>query len=377
MSYNLNKEQIDVVTNIFCKVKDKFQAECDRLGTKIPYIPIEGKYTDMGEQSINWWTNGFWAGIMWQMFYATKEEKYKESAIQVEKRLDDALANYEKLDHDLGFLWLPSAVADYRLTGNEKSKRRGLIAASILASRFHIEGGFIRAWNAPASCSMIIDCLMNLPLLYWASKEQKDQRFSQIAKQHTKTALTYLIRPDGSCNHIIELDENNGEFIDNPGGQGFEKGSSWSRGQAWAIYGMALAYRYTNQTEFLDAAKKVAHYFISNVTLTGYVSLVDFRAPREPVYYDTTATACAACGLLELSEYVNEYEKDLYVQSAFLMLQNLTKRFADFDTDSDGLLQSGSAKYHREIDREVPIIYGDYYFLELVLRFMGKDFMIW
>lgn len=377
MSYNLNKEQIDYVTNIFSKVRDKFFAECDRLGTKIPYIPKDGKYTDMGEQSINWWTNGFWAGIMWQMFHATKENKYKESALRVEKRLDEALANYEKLDHDLGFLWLPSAVANYRLTGNEESKRRGLIAASILASRFHIEGEFIRAWNAPASCSMIIDCLMNLPLLYWASEEEKDSRFAKIAKLHSKTALTYLIRPDGSCNHIIELDENSGEFIDNPGGQGYEKGSSWSRGQAWAIYGMALAYRYTKQTKFLDAAKKVAHYFISNVSLTDFVSVIDFRSPKEPVFYDTTATTCAACGLLEISEYVNEYEKDLYVQAAFRMLESLTKRFVDFDKERDGLLQCGSAKYHREIDREVPIIYGDYYYLELILRFVKKDFMIW
>ena len=224
---------------------------------------------------------------------------------------------------------------------------------------------------------MIIDCLMNLPLLYWASEQEGDPRFSMIAKQHTKTALKYLLRPDGSCNHIVELDAYTGEFIDNPGGQGYEKGSSWSRGQAWAVYGMALAYRYTREEEYLDAAKRAAHYFISNAALTGYVSLIDFRAPAEPVYYDTTATACAACGLLELSEYVNVYEKELYVQSAFRMLEGMAERFTDFDTAEDGILLYGSAKYHRENDREVPIIYGDYFLLELLLRFLDCDFMLW
>ncbi|WP_099467257.1 glycoside hydrolase family 88 protein [Konateibacter massiliensis] len=377
MSYKLKDEQKKYVIEVYERVEKKLTAECRRIGDKIPYIPTDGRYTDMAETSINWWTNGFWAGIMWQMYHATNKTEFKEKAVNVEKRLDTALANYEKLDHDLGFLWLPSAVANYRLTGDEQSRCRGLIAASLLASRFNIEGKFIRAWNAPASSSLIIDCLMNLPLLYWASEEEGDPRFAMIAKQHTRTAMNYLLRQDGSCNHIAEMDENTGEFLDNPKGQGFEKGSSWSRGQAWSIYGMTLAYRYTKETAYLDAAKKAAHYFISNAALTGYVSLLDFRAPKEPLYYDTTATACAACGLLELSAYVSEHEKDLYVQSAYRMLQGMSEGFVDFDIETDGILQKGSARYDRESDREVPIIYGDYYFVELLLRFMEKDFMIW
>lgn len=377
MNYKLNDNQIKYISEMYTKVEQKLSAECDRMGDKIPYIPENGKYTDMADQSINWWTNGFWAGIMWQMFYASKEEKYKETALKVEKRLDEAAHNYDKLDHDVGFLWMLSSVANYRITGDKESKRRGLVAASILASRYHLAGNFIRAWNPPSSSSMIVDCLMNLPLLYWATEEEGDNRFAMIAKMHTNTTLKYLLRPDGSCNHIAEFDMATGEYLDSPGGQGYEKGSSWSRGQAWAIYGMALAYRYTKETDYLEAAKRTAHYFIANTALTGYISLLDFRAPSEPVYYDTTATACAACGLLELSNYVGEYEKELYVQSAYRMLEAMGERFTDFNTTRDGILLYGSARYHRESDREVPIIYGDYFLLELLLRFKEKDFMIW
>lgn len=374
MNFMLTNTQLKFIQEMYEKIESKVSSECDRMGNKIPYIPQNGIYTD---SEINWWTNGFWAGMMWQMHHATSQVKYKETAVSVEKRLDEALQCYEKLDHDVGFIWLHTAVADYRLTGNLESKRRGLVAASMLASRYNIEGQFIRAWNAPASCSMIIDCLMNLPLLYWASTESNDPRFSMVAKHHTETALKYLVRADGSCNHIVELDENTGDLIDILGGQGFGENSSWSRGQAWAIYGMALAYRYDKNIEYLNAAKRVAHYFISNVALTGYVSLIDFRAPLEPVYYDTTATACAACGLIELSQYVGDLEKSLYIQSAFQMLKGLCERFVDFDCTKDGILLYGSAKYHRESDREVPIIYGDYFLIELLLRFLERDFMIW
>lgn len=377
MKYKLSELQIQYVEDVYKKMKHKLSVECDRIGEIIPYIAIDGKYTDMSGESINWWTNGFWAGIMWQLYHETKIDKYKNAAIGVEKRLDDAFVNYESLHHDVGFMWLHTSVAHYRQTGDMAAKRKGLFAASVLASRYNMAGEYIRAWNPPSSSSMIVDCLMNLPLLYWATEQVDDPRFLMIAKQHTKTALNYIFRPDGSCNHVIEFDQYSGEFLDNPGGQGYAKGSAWSRGHAWGIYGMALAYGYTKEAEYLDAAKKVAHYFIANVALTNYISVIDFRGPVEPVYYDTTATACAACGLLEIGKHVNENEKNLYVNTAFQMLKALVEHFVDWDVTKDGILQGGSVKYHDEEEREVPIVYGDYFLLELVLRLQDKNFNIW
>ena len=138
-----------------------------------------------------------------------------------------------------------------------------------------------------------------------------------------------------------------------------------------------LAYRYTKKTSYLNAAKTVAHYFLANIALTDYVSLIDFRAPADPVYYDTTASACAACGLLEIAEWVDELERPLYEKSAWKVYEKLTHDFSDWNPDRDGILQYGSAKYHRAEDRQVPIIYGDYFLLEASLRLQNKAFLIW
>lgn len=377
MRYRIDKETFLWAEEIWKKIETKLEAECKRLGPIMPYVPENGKYFDMGERELTAWTNGFYSGILWQMYHATKKDCYLENAREIEKRLDGAFQNFPKLDHDVGFLWLHTAVADYRLTGEEESKSRGLHAAGILAGRYNPNGRYIKAWNGARSGVAIVDCLMNLPLLYWASEQSGDSAWRQIAINHTEMALKYIIRPDGSCNHLVEFDPVTGEYLNNPGGQGYESGSSWSRGQSWGIYGMALAYKYTCNEAYLDAAKRVAHYFCANLALNDYVPMLDFRAPEEPVYYDTTAGVCAACGLLELSEHVNPLEKNLYVKSAVRCLKAVTERFCQWDPEQDSILNYGSARYDRASDRQVPIIYGDYFLVEGILRLLNKDFLIW
>ncbi len=362
--------------DIWERLQKKLSEEEKRIGSAMPYIPVNGRYEDMGEKALTWWTNGFWAGILWQMYHATGEERYARSAEEVEVKLDKALEDYEGVDHDLGFMWLHTAVADYRLKKDTVSKVRGLHAAALLASRFQPAGGYFKAWNQGPSVA-IIDCLMNLPLLYWGSEISGNPAWKQLAMTHADMALEHILRPDGSSNHIVEFDPETGECVGKTGGQGYGEGSSWTRGQSWAIYGMALSYRYTGKVEYLDAAKRSAHYFIANAAMNDFDVIIDFRAPKEPVYYDTTASACAACGLMELAEHVTEYEKDLYVSAAVKLLQRLTERFCNWNGEEDGILTHGSARYHREVDREVPIIYGDYFLLEGILRILGKDFLIW
>lgn len=356
----------------------KLEAECTRMGDKIPYIAENGVYkTDMREQNLSWWTNGFWAGMLWQVYHASGNELFMEYARKTEESLDKAFDDFVGLHHDVGFMWLHTAVADYRLTGNEKSLKRGLHAATLLAGRYNSIGKYIRAWNGDKSGWMIVDCLMNLPILYWAGKEMNDPRFAYIANAHADTALKSLMREDGSCNHIAVFNPENGELLELPEGQGYAVGSSWSRGQAWALYGYALAYLHSKEERYLAAAKKAAHYFISNVVLTDYVSLVDFRAPKDPVMWDTTAAACAACGLLQIAEMVPELEKNFYYEHAVRILRALEKEHCNWNPEEDGILQNGTAAYHRVEDTHVPIIYGDYFFVEGILRLMKKNFMIW
>lgn len=364
--------------DIYEKIDRKLQAECRRLGGRIPYIAEDGKYkVDMREENLSSWTNGFWAGMLWQMYKSTENPLYRETAEQTELVFDEALAKFEDLYHDVGFQFLHSAVADYRLTGNPRSRVRGLHAANLLAGRFNAAGNFIRAWNKDMTGWMIIDCLMNIPLLYWASEEQKDPRFAYVADQHAHTALKQLLRGDGSCNHIAVLDPVTGEGLEYPAGQGCSVNSSWSRGQAWAIYGFALAALHTGKEEYLNAAKQVAHYFIANVALTDYVAKVDFRQPPQPECWDTTASACAACGLLQIEELVPEAEKQLYHESAVKMLLALEEKYCDWDPERDGILQYGTVAYNRTGFIHVPIIYGDYFFVEGILRLRKDGFLIW
>ena len=378
MKFNLENETQKWAEETYEKLKAKLSAECDRIGSKIPYIAEDGVYKEnKAESDIIWWTNGFWPGMLWQMYHATGEEKYRTAAEGVEKELDQAFDIYTGLHHDVGFMWLHSAVADYRITGNERSKARGLHAAHLLAGRYNPRGRFIRSWNRDRSGWVIVDSMMNIQLLFWARDILGDPRFEYVAMDHADTIMEKTVRGDGSCNHVIVLDPTNGVLLDTPGGQGYESGSSWSRGQTWAIYGFALSYRYTGKKEYLETAKKVANYFIAQTDQTGHVALVDFRAPKEPVYWDSTAAVCAACGLLEIAEHVDEFEKQFYVEAAVKMLKATDERFCNWDPEYDSIVQMGSGSYHTEHDKHVPIIYGDYFFMEAVLRLLDKDILIW
>lgn len=378
MRYHLTEEQRLWAEQTYEKVKEKIRLECSRIGDAIPYIAENGIYKeDKAKTDIVWWTNGFWPGILWQMFHAEGDSVYRKTAEGVETKLDQAFDQYTGLHHDVGFMWLHSAVADYRITKNERSKARGFHAAHLLAGRYNPRGRFLRSWNRDRAGWVIVDSMMNIPLLYWAGDELQDPRFSYIAMDHADTIMKYTVRPDGSCNHIIVLDPFTGELLETPGGQGYASGSSWSRGQAWAIYGFALSYFHTGKQKYLDTAKRVAHYFLSQTDRTGGVALVDFRAPKEPVYWDSTAGVCAACGLLEIALHVPETEREFYINGAVGILQATDEKFCNWDPQYDSIVQMGAGSYGTEHDRHVPIIYGDYFFIEAILRLMDKDILLW
>lgn len=378
MMKGLKSEDYRWAQEVYQKIEKKMSAQCSRIGDKIPYIAEDGVYKeDKAQTDIVWWTNGFWPGMLWQMYHATGDEKYMDKARKVEDKLDKAFDVYTGLHHDVGFIWLQSAVADYRLTGNERSMARGLHAAHLLAGRYNPRGKFIRSWNRDRSGWVIVDSMMNIQLLFWASEVLKDPRFRYIAMDHADTLMKYTVRADGACNHIIVLDPETGELVETPGGQGYERGSAWSRGQSWAIYGYALSYRHTGRQEYLDTAKKVAHYFMSQTDRTEGIPLVDFRAPKEPVYLDTTAGMCAACGLLEIASHVPELEKEFYVDGAIKLLRAAEVNYCNWDQKYDSIVAMGSGSYSTEHDRHVPIIYGDYFLIEAVFKMLEKDILLW
>ena len=360
----------------------KLEKVAQRSAEKIPYTTVDGVHDDKsGDKEIGWWTNGFWGGIMWQMYTFTGKEIYRNIAEQNEKKLDADLMDYEKLDHDNGFKWLPTAVADYRVTGNRSSKNRGLLAAGNLAGRYNCAGKFIRAWNDWPNSKVdrrgwaIIDCMMNLPLLYWASEETGDPRFSQIAANHADTAMKAFIRGDGSANHIVEFDPASGEMIKSYGGQGYGEGSSWTRGQSWGLYGFILSYLHTQNNAYLETAERIANYFIANIPDSGLIP-VDFRQPEDVKLEDSTAAAIASCGLIELARQKDGRQQKIYLNAALKMLQALTKNSFNWNEEEDNLLTKCTAAYHDE-KHEFSIIYGDYFFLEALMKLTDKELFIW
>lgn len=360
----------------------KVDAELVRLDSGIPYMPIDGSYIDMGKKDIAWWTNGFFPGMLWQLYHVSGNEIYKEKAVQIEEQLDQALDGFTGLHHDAGFMWLHTAVADFRVTGSEKARVRGLKAASVLASRFNINGNFIRAWNNDDSEEdktgwTIIDSMMNIPLLHWASEELADPRFSSIAYAHAKTVQKYLVRKDGSVGHIAHFEPFSGEFLEQIGGQGYAPQSAWSRGQAWAIYGFALSYKATRDITFLETAIKAANYFAANISLTGFVPRVDFKAPPLPDDTDTSAALIACCGLLEIEKYVSPEEQGFYRQLAEKILLAVINEYCDFDPAHDGIVQGSTVAYDRPLERNVSLIYSDFFLIEAILKISDTALNMW
>lgn len=375
--YNISEADKKWVDEIWDRIDNKLRIVAPLNKEKIPYTTVDGVYNDMAKEDITWWTNGFWPGMMWLMYVGTKNEMYREVAENAEKMLDEAFEEYDHLHHDVGFMWHISSGVNYRLFGEKKSRVRTSIAADMLASRYNSSGKYIRAWNEDKVGWVIIDCMMNIPLLYWASDEYKDPRFKYIAMNHADTVMKTHIRPDGSVNHIVDLDPVTGEPKEAFGGQGYELGSSWSRGQAWAIYGYVISYLHTGKQEYLDTAKKVAHYFIANVC-SDWLPKADFRCPEEPVIYDSTAGACAACGLLEISKAVPGHEKKLYLDAAMNLLKAMEKNFCNWTTEEQSILQMGTEAYFcRPQGKHAAIIYGDYYFIEAIYKLKGFDMLFW
>lgn len=354
------------------KLDNKLQRTAVSSYDKIPYTTINGSHNNMMTDQSSWWTNGFWSALMVLMYAGTGREQYLKTARHGMELMDSALYTYDGLHHDVGFMWNISAGADYRLTGDEREKNRFMIAVNHMMGRFNCDGEFFRAWNGNGTEGWaIIDCMMNIPLLYRATEETGDRRFASAAIKHADKTMQYHVRSDGSCNHINEYNHITGEFIKAHTGQGYAHDSSWSRGQAWGLYGFVLSYKYTKKIEYLATAKKIAHYFIVNAESTEWLALCDFRQPPEPAVYDSTASACAACGLLEIAKHVPEFEKKIYYDSAVKMLKALYEKCCDWSEAEDSILQMGTEAYDRGI--HMPIIYGDYFFAEGIYRLMGFD----
>ncbi|MCI3920745.1 glycoside hydrolase family 88 protein [Paenibacillus sp. TRM 82003] len=344
-----------------------------RMGDSFPHAAKDGMYDQTVPDA---WTSGFWPGILWLVYQETKEERIKRLAESCERRLDEVLEDFYELDHDSGFMWIPTSLTRYRLLGSEDSRRRALIAASHLAGRYNPRGRFLRAWNdKPGKDTVgwaIIDCTMNLPLLYWAWEELGDPRFKHIAMDHADTVLREFVREDGSVRHIVCFDPESGERVDVLGGQGYSPDSAWARGNAWALYGLALNYRYTGEARYLNGAKKVARYFLEQVG-EAWIPCWDLRLPDDSgMPTDASAAAIAACGLLEIAVASSGEEAIAFRNDAERMLLRIYESCGDWKEDgNEGLVLHSTGDYPKGQNVDTALIYGDYFFVEAMSKVRG------
>ncbi len=384
-----SKEITAWAEEIYKKTEKKMAWVSEKSKDKIPYLTVNGVHDDRSakdrewnqDDGLNWWTNGFWGGILWMLYHASGEERYAEIARISEEKMDSCFETYYGLHHDVGFMWRPTAAADYLLTKNPDSRRRALHAANLLAGRFNPVGRFIRAWNdIPGSEDdtrgwAIIDCMFNLSLLYWASEETDDPRFKQIAMMHADTVMKYFVRQDGSVNHIVEFNPETGDFVRAYGGQGYAEGSSWTRGQGWGVYGFMISYIHTGKQEYLDTAKKIGQYILANIPENGIIP-VDFRQPKEPAWEDSCGACVIANGLIEVAKHVSEAKKEMYLRGALKILHAIAESRSDWTENCDSIVLNCSAAYHNP-EHHFTMVYADFYFIEAILKLRGNDVFMW
>ncbi len=339
------------------------------------------------------WTTGFWTGEIWLSYEYAKEHSEEEALkfrrageIQVESFFERIDKKIEVDHHDMGFLYSLSCVAAYKLTGNLKAKKAALLAANQLISRYHPVGEFIQAWgemNAPENYRLIIDCLLNLPLLYWASEESGLDIYRQIADKHIHTTMKNVIREDYSTWHTFFFNMQTGESDHGATCQGYRDGSAWARGQAWGIYGCALAYKYTGRAEYMETFKNITGYFLEHLPkdMIPFWDLEFTDGDEQP--RDSSSASIAACGMLEMAKYMQDEEAEIYRTYAKQILKSLHDHYAvkDFTQSNGQVLHSTYSNHspyntcnHYGVDE--CNLWGDYFYMEALTR-LHKDWNLY
>ena len=322
------------------------------------------------------WTEGFWTGILWRLYDYSKQERFREWAAAYTRELANRKA--EMQDHDLGFLFSLSCVLQHAVTGDDRMLPHALRAAQRLAARFNPRGRFIRAHgdlsDPDRAGYAIIDTLMNLGLLFWAYWTTRDKSFLRIACDVARTIMREYLRPDGSSYQVVWFNPVTGAVVEKGTLQGYGPESCWARGQAFGVYGFAQAYLHTGDATFLDAASRMARFFVEHVPPDGVVfyDLTDPRIPNVPK--DTSAQAVAAAGLLLLARGCTGQERVRWLLSAEALLAPLCDEYLAPDPPAGkyrGILREGCYFLARDRGVHAELAVGDYYLVEALMRYLA------
>lgn len=326
------------------------------------------------------WSCGFWPGEVWLAYEHTGEAVFREAAQELVKSFYNRIVNKVQVDHHgMGLLYTPSCVAAYKLTESELAKEAAILAAKQLASRFQEKHGFIEALEEPGKSKdngCIISSLMDLPLLYWASEAAGEPEFSDMAQRHITTCLRYFFRENGRACQILLMERKTGKLLKGINCQGYNAESCWARGQAWSIYGTALSYRYTKDTEDKKLFYRALDYYLSALPkdMVPFWDLIFTDGDDEP--RDSSAASIAVCGMLEMAKHVDRYELKRLTALAGQMLKSLADRYAVKNGPQGvGLVRHGTYSKRSPHNSCTPegvdesVSWGDYFYIEALTRY--------
>ena len=334
----------------------------DKLGRMV-YIPIDD------------WCSGFFPGSLCYLYQLTNDKSWLLQSRRFTEALDSI--QYLTWHHDVGFMIGSSYLNIYRLNPNKAYKKTIIQTAKSLCTRFRKKAGVIQSWNVDRgwqskrgwTCPVIIDNMMNLELLFEATRLSGDSTYWKVAVSHANKTLENQFRKDGSCYHVVDYDPNNGAVLHRQTAQGYADNSAWARGQAWAVYGYTVCYRYTHDRKYLDQAVKTLNFVMQNPNLPDdLIPYWDFDAPNIPNEpRDVSSAACIASALYEMNNYLPD---NGYTSLADRIIRSLSSPKYRAPLGKNGcflLMHSvGSIPHNNEID--VPLNYADYYFLEALTR---------
>lgn len=374
------------------KLIKKIENNIAKIGEDLREFPgcLDGDYLANRDKCIKIghifnWTQSFFTGMALWVYLDNKNETFLKWAEQFKKEYADKVFETPmETMHDIGFLYSPYAVMLYNITGDEEYKKIALKAADLLAMRYELKGGYIRAWGrmdyktpdyvdselakdhffTESKGLAIVDCMMNLPLLFWASEVSGQPFYKRIAMMHADTTMKYFIREDYSVKHAYRFSEETGEAIGEANYCGVSNGSHWARGTAWAIYGFAVAYNYTKKEAYLDSAMAMLDKFM--VECHGQMPIWDFRLPEdEEKAIDTSAAAVVLCGIIEIERHKITQRLQKYKK---LLRENI-EQYIDFDENVMGILKEQNGRHHY-----TP--YGDYYLIESYMK-ENSEITVW
>jgi len=349
----------------------KLMAESLPDSTRLPRStnPDDGSLVTSGT---NWWCSGFFPGSLWYLFEYSKDQNILVEAVNRTAPLEK-----EKLNtgtHDLGFMLYNSFGNGYRLNGNLHYKDILVTGAKSLISRYNDTVGCIRSWDHGSwTFPVIVDNMMNLEYLFWATRVTGDSVFFKIAVNHTNKTIQNHFRNDWSSYHVVDYDPATGEPIQKQTAQGAFDESAWARGQAWGLYGFTVAFRETGNEKYLEVAKNIADFILKHPNLPeDMVPYWDFNAPEIPnTKRDASSAAIISSALLELQKYVDKESSEMYLNAAEKIIRTLSSplyRAGIGENNNFILMHSvGSLPANSEVD--VPLSYADYYYIEALMRF--------